>query len=216
MPMVEACHQIWPSARLRLARDVEHRVGVGQHRQDDIGARGGRRRVGAHVDAVVAQRRRLLRAAVPGADVVARASQVAGHGSAHHARAQCGDGGHVRHATFLAIDPEPVTLSAVVHRAVVVVDPEGDAGLEDLLEPFEDDDEPLGGHGAEIAAQRIAEEAAALDPEGEDPGVQLAAAVATYLAFRRDEIDAGAAARCSRSPLARRSTAIHPPASASC
>jgi hypothetical protein len=87
-------------------------------------------------------------------------------------------------------DPEPVTLSAVVHRAVVVVDPEGTAGLEDLLEPFEDDDdEPLGSHGAEIAAQRIAEEATALDPEAEDPGVQLAAAVATYLAFRRDEVD---------------------------
>jgi hypothetical protein len=86
--------------------------------------------------------------------------------------------------------PEPVTLSAVVRRAVAVVDPQGDAGLEDLLEPFEDDDEPLGGHGAEIAAQRIAEEAGALDPQGEDPGVQLAAAVATYLAFRRDEVDA--------------------------
>ena len=86
-------------------------------------------------------------------------------------------------------DPEPVTLSAVVRRAVAVVDLEGDAGLEDLLAPFEDDDEPLGGHGAEIAAQRIAEEAAALDPEAGDPGVQLAAAVATYLAFRRDEVD---------------------------
>jgi hypothetical protein len=86
-------------------------------------------------------------------------------------------------------DPEPVTLSAVVQRAVVVVDPEGRAGLEDLLEPFEDDDEPLGSHGAEIAAQRIAEEAGALDPEAEDPAVQLAAAVATYLAFRRDEVD---------------------------
>ena len=40
-------------------------------------------------------------------------------------------------------DPEPVTLAAIVHRAV----------------------------------------------EAEDPAVQLAAAVATYLAFRRDEVD---------------------------
>ena len=71
----------------------------------------------------------------------------------------------------------------------MVVDPEGTAGLEDLLEPFEDDDEPLGLHGAEIATQRIAEEAAALDPEGDDAGDQLAAAVATYLVFRRDELD---------------------------
>jgi hypothetical protein len=86
-------------------------------------------------------------------------------------------------------DSEPVTLSQAVHRAVVVVDPEGDAGLEDLLARFEDDDEPLGPDLAEIAAQRIAEEAGALDPQGEDPAVQLAAAVATYLAFRRDELD---------------------------
>jgi hypothetical protein len=87
-------------------------------------------------------------------------------------------------------DPQPVTLAQVVHRAVVAVDPDGHAGLEDLLVRFEDDDEPLGSTGAEIAAQRIAEEAGALDPQGEDPGVQLAAAVATYLAFRRDEVDA--------------------------
>jgi hypothetical protein len=86
-------------------------------------------------------------------------------------------------------DPEPVTLSQAVHRAVVAVDPEGDAGLEDLLARFEDDDEPLGPDTAEVAAQRIAEEAGALDPQAEDPAVQLAAAVATYLAFRRDELE---------------------------
>ena len=86
-------------------------------------------------------------------------------------------------------DPQPVTLAQVDHRAVVAVDPEGNAGIEDLLARFEDDDEPLDATGAQIAAQRIAEEAGALDPQAEDPAVQLAAAVATYLAFRRDEID---------------------------
>ena len=86
-------------------------------------------------------------------------------------------------------DPQPVTLAQVVHRAVVAVDPEGNAGIEDLLARFEDDDEPLDSTGAQIAAQRIAEDAGALDPQAEDPAVQLAAAVATYLAFRRDEID---------------------------
>ena len=86
-------------------------------------------------------------------------------------------------------DPEPVTLATVVQRAVAAVDPEGHAGLEDLLERFEDDDEPLGGYRAEIASQRIAEEAGKLDPQAEDPAVQLAAAVATYLAFRTDEVD---------------------------
>ena len=86
-------------------------------------------------------------------------------------------------------DPQPVTLAQVVHRAVVAVDPDGHAGLDDLLVRFEDDDEPLGSTGAEIAAQRIAEEAGKLDPQAEDPAVQLAAAVATYLAYRRDELD---------------------------
>jgi hypothetical protein len=86
-------------------------------------------------------------------------------------------------------DPEPVTLAQVVHRAVLAVDPEGHAGLDDLMARFEDDDEPLDSTGAEIAAQRITEEAGALDPQAEDPAVQLAAAVATYLAYRRDEID---------------------------
>jgi hypothetical protein len=86
-------------------------------------------------------------------------------------------------------DPEPVTLAEAVHRAVVVVDPEGHAGLEDLLARFEDDDEPLDSTTAEIAEQRIAEEAGKLDPQAEDPAVQMAAAVATYLAYRRDELD---------------------------
>jgi hypothetical protein len=86
-------------------------------------------------------------------------------------------------------DPEPVTLAEAVHRAVVVVDPDGHAGLEDLLARFEDDDEPLDSTSAEIAEQRIAEEAGKLDPQAEDPAVQLAAAVATYLAYRRDELD---------------------------
>jgi hypothetical protein len=86
-------------------------------------------------------------------------------------------------------NPEPVTLAEAVHRAVVAVDPEGDSGLEDLLVRFEDDDEPLDSTSAEIAEQRIAEEAGKLDPQAEDPAVQLAAAVATYLAYRRDELD---------------------------
>lgn len=86
-------------------------------------------------------------------------------------------------------DPEPVTLAEAVHRAVVVVDPEGDAGLEDLLLLFEDDDELLDSTSAEIAEQRIAEEAGKLDPQAEDPALQMAAAVATYLAYRRDELD---------------------------
>jgi hypothetical protein len=86
-------------------------------------------------------------------------------------------------------EPEPVTLSEVVRRAVQVVDPTGAEGLDDLLERFEDADEPLSSGLAESAAQRIAEGIGALDPQEEDGAVQMAGAVATYLAYRRDEID---------------------------
>ena len=86
-------------------------------------------------------------------------------------------------------EPEPVTLSQVVHRAVEVVDPDGGEGLDDLLERFEDADEPLSASGADDAAQRIAEGIGALDPQEEDGAVQMAGAVATYLAYRRDEVD---------------------------
>jgi hypothetical protein len=86
-------------------------------------------------------------------------------------------------------EPEPVTLSEVVHRAVLVVDPDGTEGLDDLLAHFEDADEPLSSAGAESAAQRIAEGIGALDPQEEDGAVQMAGAVATYLAYRRDEVD---------------------------
>jgi hypothetical protein len=87
-------------------------------------------------------------------------------------------------------EPAPVTLSEVVHRAVVIADPDGSEGLEDFLERFEDDDEPLASTSAQIAEQRIAEAVGVLDPEEEDPAVQMAGALATYLAFRRDEVDA--------------------------
>jgi hypothetical protein len=86
-------------------------------------------------------------------------------------------------------EPQPVTLSEVVHRAVEVVDPDGTEGLDDFLERFEDADEPLSGGRADAVSRRIAEAAGALDPQAEDGAVQLAAAVATYLAYRRDEVD---------------------------
>jgi hypothetical protein len=85
-------------------------------------------------------------------------------------------------------EPEAVTLAEVVHRAVEVCDPDGNEGLDDLLARFEDDDEPLSSTSAAIAEQRIAEAVGALDPEGEDPAVTMAAAVATYLAYRRDQV----------------------------
>lgn len=85
-------------------------------------------------------------------------------------------------------DPAPVTLFDVVHRAVAVVDGTGvDADVGELLERFEDADEPIGDPA--VAEQRIAEALGALDPDETDGALQAAGAVATYLAFRRDEVD---------------------------
>jgi hypothetical protein len=86
-------------------------------------------------------------------------------------------------------EPEPVTLSAVIRRAVEVVDPDGGESLGDLLQRFEDDDEPLGPAIAAQAEMRIAEETGRLDPQQEDAAVTMASAVATYLVYRRDALD---------------------------
>ena len=85
-------------------------------------------------------------------------------------------------------EPAPLTLSQVVHRAVEVCDPAGtDADLADFFLRFEDADEPVS--AIEDIEQRMAEAAGALDPEADIPSLQMAAAVATYLGFRRDEAD---------------------------
>ena len=41
----------------------------------------------------------------------------------------------------------------------------------------------------ESIEQRMAEAAGTLDPQEDSPGLQVAAAVAVYLAYRRDELD---------------------------
>jgi hypothetical protein len=81
----------------------------------------------------------------------------------------------------------PPTLFEVVHRAVEVVDPAGQYGVGDLLGPVEDSDEPVTAH-ADIETD-LAELKGRVDPQDEDPAVMMAIAVATYLAFRRDEMD---------------------------
>src|SRR3954464_13644912 len=87
-------------------------------------------------------------------------------------------------------EPDPITLSQVVHRAVEVCDPAGtDADLADLFIRFEDADEPV--TAVQDIEQRMAEAAGAPDPEGDIPSLQMAAAVATYLAFRRDQLAHG-------------------------
>jgi hypothetical protein len=83
-------------------------------------------------------------------------------------------------------DPPP-SLFDVVRRAVEVTDPSGEFGAGDLLQYVEDSDEPVTAH-ADIE-EELAEIKGRIDPQDEDPAVMMAIAVATYLAFRRDEID---------------------------
>jgi len=81
----------------------------------------------------------------------------------------------------------PPSLLEVVHRAVEVTDPTGSYGVGDLLRYVEDSDEPVTAH-TDIETE-LAELKGRVDPQDEDPAVMLAIAVATYLAFKRDEID---------------------------
>jgi hypothetical protein len=85
-------------------------------------------------------------------------------------------------------EPDPVTLAQLVHRAAEITDPEGaDDDVVELAQRFEDADWPVSGILDSIE-QRMAEAAGTLDPQEDSPGLQVAAAVAVYLAHRRDEL----------------------------
>jgi hypothetical protein len=84
-------------------------------------------------------------------------------------------------------EPEPVTIAQVVHRAVEIVDPDGaDEDVVEFLRRFEDVDTPV--TAVEDIDTRIAEVAGIIDPQGDSPLLQVARAVAVYLAYRRDEV----------------------------
>ena len=86
-------------------------------------------------------------------------------------------------------EPDPVTLAQLVHRAAEITDPAGaDDDVTELMQRFEDADWPVSGI-LESIEQRMAEAAGTLDPQEDSPGLQVAAAVAIYLAHRRDELD---------------------------
>lgn len=93
--------------------------------------------------------------------------------------------------------PQPVTTSEAVHRAVEVCEiGEIDDRLGDLLARFEDADEPIRAIGDVELVLDEALEAIAPDWRNltipPDCSLAMARAVAVYLAFRRDEIDSHA------------------------
>ena len=82
---------------------------------------------------------------------------------------------------------ETPSVFEVVQRAVAICDPDGDDELiADFLLAYEDRDEPVTAlDAADRSFFETAERVAGALPS---TGVEMTAAVATYLAFRRDEI----------------------------
>lgn len=85
-------------------------------------------------------------------------------------------------------EPQPITLSEVVHRAVEVCDDGSSEGLDDLLLRFEDADEPIA--AIEDVEERLNEALGPPDADEAEAPLTMARAVVTYLAHRRDELDA--------------------------
>jgi putative intracellular protease/amidase len=85
-------------------------------------------------------------------------------------------------------EPQVPTLAELVRRAGEVVDPDGaEPAVTELVQRFEDRDEPV--TAVAHVGQELEEAREALDPGPDEAAVTVAAAVATYLAFRRDEAD---------------------------
>jgi hypothetical protein len=83
-------------------------------------------------------------------------------------------------------EPEPITLSQVVRRAVQIIDPDDhDADAGDFERAFEDDDEPIRAAGDVL--QRVSEVLAQLDPATNNGALAMAGALTVYLSYRRDE-----------------------------
>jgi len=84
-------------------------------------------------------------------------------------------------------EPAPPTLAEVVRRAAEATDPGNDL-VDELQLRLEDADEPVTAF-ADLE-ERLGEETGRIDPEGDDPALAMTAAVAVYLAHRRDELSA--------------------------
>jgi hypothetical protein len=79
-------------------------------------------------------------------------------------------------------DVQQITVARVVHRAVVLCDPqEADDACAQLLLAYEDDDRPAVGLGDSLA-EELRSTVAGLDPEHDSGAAEVAAAVAVFLA----------------------------------
>jgi hypothetical protein len=84
-------------------------------------------------------------------------------------------------------EPQTPTLAEVVHRAVEVCEDSSSESLDELLERFEDADEPI--TGVEDIEARLEREMGPVEFDEGDGALTMARAVIVYLAHRRDELD---------------------------
>ena len=84
-------------------------------------------------------------------------------------------------------EPHTATLAEVVRAACDAADPAAqDERVTDLLRRFEDRDEPVTAVGD--VEEQLAEAHGIIDPDHDSQALSNAVAVATYLAFRRDQL----------------------------
>src|SRR5438270_12949060 len=86
-------------------------------------------------------------------------------------------------------EPQPVTMFEVVRRAVEVCDDGTDNGLDELLDKFEDDDEPIS--AIESVEERLNGKIGPpeFDEDDRDAPLTMARAVITYLHYRTDLVN---------------------------
>lgn len=97
-------------------------------------------------------------------------------------------------------EPHTPTVAEIVRVAAEVADPtESDDRVTELITRFEDRDEPV--TTVTDIEQQLAEAHGIIDPERDSEALSNAVAVATYLAFRRDQLNE------DREELIRRATA---------
>jgi hypothetical protein len=84
-------------------------------------------------------------------------------------------------------EPRTITLAQAVHKAVEVCEDSTSEGLVEMLDHFQDADEPI--TAIPDVPQRLDEKLGPIEFDEPDGALSMARAVVTYLAFRRDEID---------------------------
>ena len=84
-------------------------------------------------------------------------------------------------------EPQPITLVEVVHRAVQVCEDNTSDSLDELLERFEDADQPI--TAVENIEELLDQTLGPVAADEDDGALTMARAVIVYLAHRRDQLD---------------------------